>query len=153
MPQPVIWGPVVGIFGEKEINSTARIHLKTQRKTNLEYLISDIMQKRQHQSRLWPRTGLCWGQGEGVLITMVKINMLCLIASGDRLKANLKGYMPQLCMLALCFLSKSLENQCSQHLDTRRLFPQTASDSTSFWEKKKEHATKQRCGGWTGVSH
>ena len=78
--------------------------------------------------------------------------MLCLIASGNRLKANLKGYMPQLCMLVLCFLSKSLENQCSQHLDTRRWFPQRALDSTSSWGKKSEQATKQRRRGWTGCS-
>lgn len=54
------------------------------------------------------------------------------MVSGNRLKANLEGYMPQLCMLALCFLSKGLKNQCSQHLDTRRWFPHTASDSASL---------------------
>lgn len=53
-------------------------------------------------------------------------------------------------MLALCFLSKGLENQSSQHLDTRRWFPHTASDSTSFRGKKREHASKPRCGWWTG---
>lgn len=59
------------------------------------------------------------------------------MASGNRLKANLEGYMPQRCMLALCFLSKGLKNQCSQHLDTRRWFPHTASDSTSFWGEEQ----------------
>lgn len=91
------------------------------------------------------------GGGRGVLITKVKINMLGLIASGNRLKANLEDYLPQLCMLTLCFLSKSLENQCS-HLDTRRWFLQTTWDPISFREKEKEHATQQRCREWTRCS-
>lgn len=112
------------------------------------------MQKKDNTSHIHGQEQICVGgwRGKGVLIITVKINMLRLIASGNRLKANLKGYMPQLCMLVLCFLSKSLENQCSQHLDTRRWFPQTALDSTSSWGKKKEHATKQRRRGRTGCS-
>lgn len=52
-------------------------------------------------------------------------------------------------MLALCFVSRGLENQHTEHLGTRSWFPQIASDSTPFWWKK-EHATKERCGWWTG---
>ena len=63
--------------------------------------------KKDNTSHVYGQEQVCvGGRGRGVLITKVKINMLCLIASGNRLKANLKGYMSQLCMLALCFLSK-----------------------------------------------
>lgn len=135
VPQPVIWGPVVGIFREKKINNCTEYIKKKNKK--LEYLISDIMQKRQHQSHLWPRTGLCWGKGGGVLITKVKINMLCLIASGNRLKANLKGYMSQLCMLALCFLSKEVWKTSALTSGHQKMIPPNTSDSTSFWRRER----------------
>lgn len=59
--------------------------------------------------------------------------------------------MPQLRMLALCFLFKGLENQGLQHLDTRRWFPQTASDSTSNWGKKRELLQSKDVVGGGGV--
>lgn len=58
VPQPVIWGPVVGIFGGEKINRSARTHLKRKQNQST-WSVTSCNKRQNNTSHIYGQVQIC----------------------------------------------------------------------------------------------